>query len=136
MDELNIRGLLSDIRNVIEFTLNRIDLDNSNLSRNITLRLIDNNVVIEIPQYAEYIDRGRRPGSPPPISAILEFIRERGIRPTNISVESLAFAIANSIRNNGITAKPFLNRLHEEIAILTAEHINIEVNRILFRTFN
>lgn len=44
---------------------------------------------------------GRRPGKFPPISDILDWIRYKGIQPTDISERSLAFIIARKIAQQG-----------------------------------
>lgn len=45
--------------------------------------------------------KGRKPGKFPPISAILDWIREKGIKPVDITEKSLAFLIARSIAKKG-----------------------------------
>lgn len=44
---------------------------------------------------------GRRPGKFPPISAIMDWIKEKGIQPRDISQKSLAFIIARKIAEKG-----------------------------------
>jgi len=65
-------------------------------------------------KHAVYIIKGRRPNSRmPPVSAILKWIRARGIIPRQegnrkISQKSLAWAIAKSIAKKGIKPFPFM----------------------------
>ncbi|NCX93644.1 MAG: hypothetical protein EBX40_03095 [Gammaproteobacteria bacterium] len=51
--------------------------------------------------YSQIFDRGRRPGTAPPRDVILQWIQDKGIRPTGISLPSLAFLIARKIKNRG-----------------------------------
>lgn len=48
-----------------------------------------------------FVDQGRRAGKRPPISAILQWIDDKRIVPTDISKPSLAFLIARKIGNEG-----------------------------------
>ena len=48
-----------------------------------------------------FVDLGRRAGKRPPISAILQWIDDKRIVPTDISKTSLAFLIARKIGNEG-----------------------------------
>ena len=48
-----------------------------------------------------FVDQGRRAGKRPPISAILQWIDDKRINPTDISKPSLAFLIARKIGNEG-----------------------------------
>ena len=48
-----------------------------------------------------FVDQGRRAGKRPPISAILQWIDDKRIVPTDISNHSLAFLIARKIGNEG-----------------------------------
>ncbi len=45
--------------------------------------------------------KGRKPGKFPPISAILDWIRAKGIKPTDTTEKGLAFMIARSIAKKG-----------------------------------
>ncbi len=70
-------------------------------------------------EYAEYLDRGRKPFTKKvPISALLLFIKQRGIgqqrggrgrfAQRTISALGLAFAIQNAIYRNGIRGRHFI----------------------------
>ena len=48
-----------------------------------------------------FVDQGRNSGKRPPISAILQWIEDKRIVPTDISKQSLAFLIARKIGNEG-----------------------------------
>lgn len=71
------------------------------------------NVVIELlfNNYIGYIEKGRRPGKMPPISALKEWAQSRGISTDNATL----FAIANAIKRDGIEGRPVLATLEREI---------------------
>ena len=51
------------------------------------------------PAHIRQLEQGRRPGNMPPVSSILEWIRNKGISTENPT--SLAWAIATKIKNEG-----------------------------------
>lgn len=51
--------------------------------------------------YIMTLETGRKPGKQPPTGPILQWIQQRGINPTDISQESLAFLIARKIGREG-----------------------------------
>jgi len=51
--------------------------------------------------YMQFQASGRRPGKFPPLEAIIEWMRHKGIRPTDITEKSLAFLIARKIARAG-----------------------------------
>lgn len=53
--------------------------------------------------YIFTLENGRRPGRRPPVQPILDWIKQRGITPEDISQESLAFLIARKIGREGST---------------------------------
>ncbi len=71
------------------------------------------NVVIEVlfNNYIDYIEKGRRPGTMPPVSALKEWAQSRGIPTDNGTL----FAIANAIKRDGIEGRPILATLEREI---------------------
>tara|TARA_R100000951_G_C2646018_1_gene182590 strand:- start:2282 stop:2695 length:414 start_codon:yes stop_codon:yes gene_type:complete len=135
MDELNINELLREIEEIVRFVLRKIDLDNSSFSKKIKITLVDEQVVVEMPGYGEFIDSGRKKnGRMPPIKSIVEFIRSRRITSTDLTEEQLAYAIANSIKRDGIKPKPFIEKLTEETFNLVSEHIYNEINKKISKT--
>ena len=75
----------------------------TNLEKNI--RVTEDSV--EAPSYINFIEYGRKPGSLPPIKAILDFMRKRGLGSSN----SAAYAIAHSIKKKGVKAVPLLEEM-------------------------
>lgn len=71
------------------------------------------NVVIEVlfNNYIDYIEKGRRPGKMPPVSALKEWAQSRGIPTDNGTL----YAIANAIKRDGIEGRPILATLEREI---------------------
>lgn len=64
-------------------------------------------LVLEAEEYINVIDKGRRPGKMPPLSAILQWVRYKGI-PTQA-----AYPIAKNIGKFGVKPRPFLNEIIE-----------------------
>lgn len=136
-DDLKINELLKDIEDIVVFVLKKIDLDNSRFAKAIKIKWIDESIVIDMPKYGKFIDSGRKKNSRmPPIAAIIDFIRHKKITSTSLSEESLAYAIAKSIAKKGIKARPFIEELGKQVSKITTEHIKIEIDILLTKTFN
>lgn len=73
-----------------------------------------------------YLVHGRRPGKQPPVNNILSWLEKKGIAPTDISIESLAFLIARKIGRVGTDI--YLNKR----PALALDQI-IEVNNATFK---
>jgi hypothetical protein len=56
-------------------------------------------------KYGLYVERGRRPGSPPPVSAVSAWARRHGVSP---------FLVARAIGRRGVKAAPFLLPAYEK----------------------
>jgi len=75
-----------------------------NLVNSIRYEVTDNSLTIYALGYEAFLQKGRKPGGAPPISAILQWIDAKGIVSYDgISRESLAFLIARAIARNGTT---------------------------------
>jgi hypothetical protein len=57
--------------------------------------------------YFTFQERGRAPGGMPPVERILQWIKQKGIKPVDITEKSLAWAIAKKIQKTG--SKAFKN---------------------------
>ena len=91
--------------------------------------------------YAIFINKGRKPGTKRvPIDAIIGWIRERGLAGGFGDVESLAFAIQQSIYKNGIKPTPIIDQTIQEVLNVfdnkIAESIEQEVSISLFSSLD
>jgi hypothetical protein len=53
-------------------------------------------------EHWKYVNEGRNSGKRPPKDTIIKWIKDKGITPKDISVESLAFLIARKIGDEGV----------------------------------
>jgi hypothetical protein len=62
-------------------------------------------------KYGKVVDKGRNPNStPPPITSMLEFIKNRGIKPKDKETyQQLAYKLSKSIGKKGIPATNFVS---------------------------
>lgn len=136
--ELELQTVLDNIKIAFIDIMKTIDLDASNFVKNTTLKIVDNQIILEMPEYGTYIDSGRRVGArQPPISAIIEFIRDKNITiPRGSTEKSLAFAIARTISENGIKPRPFIERLHEEIHNILLDYVAETSENIFFKSIS
>ena len=92
-----------------------LGLSDSNIIKRVRFKTGGKTSIVQviIPQYAQFIDSGRKPGGKrPPIAVILEWITRKNIRPKRgQSLNSLAWAIATAIRDRGIRPRPFLKNI-------------------------
>lgn len=136
-DIFNIEELLEDVKKLIAFTMKSIDLSNSRFVRNIVIEWLDNEVSITLPDYAIYIDKGRRANNRmPPITAMIDFIRHNNIKSTKLSEERLAFAMANAVAKKGIKPRPFIERLEESVTELVFDHMDAEIDSLINKFTN
>lgn len=66
---------------------------------------------VDLPDYADSLDQGRKPGTYPPYAAILAWVLKYRIQArgkVRLSANQLAFAIQRGIYKRGIQARPFL----------------------------
>lgn len=88
-------------------------LSDSRLKESIDVRYRSETGAFEIfiADYAKYVISGRRPGTPPPVSAILEWMRRKKI----VGGVGIAYAIAHKIGRDGIPARDFLRKFTQDI---------------------
>jgi len=122
---VNYTNILDDIgKRIILLTqeeLKKYNLQNSNIYNEVTYEVSSSNdiykLVIKFPDYAEFIDKGRKPGSRmPPQKPIEDWLKRKGIN------NKSSFAIRKSISVRGIKPRPFLDAV--------AKHI-LEMNKVL-----
>lgn len=113
---------------IVQKILAEVNLDKSSLAKQIKVEYRKDLISVTLPEYAKFVDSGRKAGSkPPPIKTILKWIIDKGINPKPspnpsksnnkapeekpITDEQLAFAISKAISTKGIEPKPFIKRL-------------------------
>lgn len=135
MDELQIQRILDTLKTSFIDVMRKIDLDKSDLVKNSKFIWKNNNVEVIMDDYYTFVDKGRRRGRQPPISSILTWMNDKGIRaPSGTTQEQLAFAIARSIGDKGLKARPFVNTLALEMQDILSKYIYSKVNEILSKT--
>ena len=94
--------VLSSMRNILS-TNGKIASGNliSSLKYEITFNGTNLDIEFQMPEYGEFVDRGRKPGKMPPISSIQQWTQIKGIP------QKAAFPIAKKIAKEGIKATPF-----------------------------
>ena len=94
--------------------------------------------------YIYYLQYGRKPGGRPPIKAIRQWIDDKGITPEKGSKDSLAWAIAKKIEQEGTTIykaggsdlvsgifnEALQNSIEQDFANLIASEISSEILKI------
>ena len=94
--------------------------------------------------YIYYLQHGRKPGGRPPVKVIRQWIDDKGIIPTKGSKDSLAWAIAKKIEQEGTTIykaggsdlvsgifnEALRNSIEQDFANLIASEISSEILKI------
>lgn len=97
------------------------NLDDSNIKKNITYVVSQNQITLIMPSYGIYIDRGRRKlVKKVPISALRDWAKRKGIPSDN----STLFAIQMHIYKFGIRARPFIERASESAEVRITMKLN------------
>lgn len=65
-------------------------------------------IVVYSEDYGGYVERGREAGKLPPISALEQWVKTKGIG-TGKEAKGIAWAIAKSIEKKGIPSQPYKN---------------------------
>jgi hypothetical protein len=111
--------------------LKTFDLKDSRLYDNVSYRIEKGSVILTLPQYYIYIEKGRRAGAPmPPIDAILKWMARKGIG-SGSNKNSIAWAISKSIAQNGIRGRPFLERSEDQFTQEINQIIDFQMNKYL-----
>jgi hypothetical protein len=98
----------------------------SDIAQATRVQLDSQGLAIDLPDFADELDRGRKPGTYPPFRAILAWVLKYRIqgRGTGASANQIAFAIQRAIYRKGIKAKPFLQDVDKFAQDLMAELID------------
>ena len=110
----------------------KIDTTLNEARKKFKVTLNNKELNVAIPGYYTYVDKGRKKGRRPPIKPIIDWVKENKLSiPQGSSVESIAFAVANSIANDGVKARPFIEELQLSIGIETRNYLVNIMNKEL-----
>ena len=119
--------LLKEITAGVKIVMATYKLGGSDVSASVEWQYRENIFVLIANDYFRYIDSGRKPKARKvPVEALIKWIKKKGITPRGgQSVNSLAFAIQQSIYKVGIKARKFIDpvigltieTLSEELAV-------------------
>lgn len=135
------QSLESNMRQTMNFSLLMIERDarrfaaqdTRRLSGSITSEIRGSGVALEgrvgpSVQYGRFVEFGRRPGKPPPVDALMGWVRRhsefrfsRRSAAREAAVRGRAFALQRKIRLRGVRAQPFLVPAYERnLSAITA----------------
>ena len=112
----------------------------SSLDYRIVKSVEGTDLIVEMNDYGEWVNKGRRKGAKPvPIPALVEWIRQKGIATNNKKILGIAFAIQKTIQKEGIPtnnsrAKGKRTGFIDDTIIRISAEINRRLQSILFRT--
>jgi hypothetical protein len=73
--------------------------------------------------YFIYADEGRRKGKMPPVEPLIKWIKKNNINTKGLSINEMAFMIANAIKRNGVMGKFFSGEIIESTTDIVAEEL-------------
>lgn len=102
--------------------LSKLALKTSQSGRIITMET-------QFPDYAGYIEYGRKPGKPPPVQSLVEWCRRH-------SMEGKEYVLARKIGRKGIKPRPFTEPLQRMIHLLQPSINEVETKEITEEIMN
>ncbi len=128
----NIKKITNLVLNSVVSVLNKANVDTTNSEKKkFSVNIDKDSIDVLLPSYYEWVDKGRKPGKRPPIEPIIAWIKREKIQTEGVSITSLAYAISNSIGIEGNKARPFIDTLQEEIALIVRDYLVTEINNTL-----
>ena len=111
-----LHAIAEDILSLAHLILDENGLKNSALKDDVRCAVeVSGNPIITIlfNDYVEYIENGRKPdsGEAPPISDLREWAQRKGLSSTN----DVLYAVAETIKKQGIAPRPVLAVLEQQI---------------------
>lgn len=98
-------------------------IDPSGIMSNLELKrtVTDDSITIEtdFPDYAYYIEHGRRPGKRPPANNLYEWCYKHMKSPSEKGAKTFSFLLARKIGREGTKPQPFLLPLQRMIELLS-----------------
>ena len=118
--------LLRDLEKATKVILQRRGVNTSSeLYNNLEWIEKDDKVMTLIAlDYFQWVDTGRRAGIMPPPQDLIPWIKKNGITPSQgMSINQLAFVIANAIKRDGIIGKHYSDAILETTSTIISEEL-------------
>lgn len=116
MEQLLKDTLLSfsnELKMLVQQSINQFKKDSS-LEDSVQIKYENQSLSVYMNDYVQYIQSGRKPFSKKiPIDALIVFIKSKNINLNGKSINSVAFAMQQSIYKNGIKGMPILDSIDE-----------------------
>lgn len=123
--DIEYKKIIAPALQLVQFILERKGLRGSDLLKNTKIRVQNGSISVLMPDYATFVDDGRKPGRMPPISALIKWIRDKNIQlPTGYTIEGFAFAIGRKIEKRGTKGKKFLDEMTRRLIELIFDYTN------------
>lgn len=120
------------VMDALEAVLTAVDLRNSRIKKLSKVKVTEDTLTVELPDYATYVDEGRLAGKNPPVPVILKWLKRKRIKaPKGVTPTQFAYMIANTIGKEGVKAKPFIDNFAERMEQITFKTVNIEIDNQL-----
>lgn len=124
--------LIRAVDAALRTTLSKVGLQDSNLRRETRVITTEDAIRVIMPDYAVYVDKGRKAGKMPPVKAIMKWMRDKGIRSkSGIRTIDIAYVIARSIGERGIKPRPFIEAFTDELTVLVMKNVSREIDNAL-----
>jgi hypothetical protein len=91
-------------------------------------------VISRLPDYAIWVDKGRRPGKPPPLKVIVDWCKRKNIN------KKYAWGIAKNVGKKGLPATHFtspmvnlndlITKMKEEFKKTVINHVSLDIQNI------
>ena len=116
----------------LDTVLTQIDLKNSRIKRLTKIKTTDDTVTVDLPDYATYVDQGRKAGKQPPVTDIVKWLKRKRIKaPEGVTPLKFAYMIAAQIGAKGIKARPFIDQFADDLEEITFKTIDIQIDQQL-----
>lgn len=130
----NIRkAMLADLKKASIAVMVKRGVDkSSDLVKSVEWQETDNVMTLIANDYFEWQSTGRAPGQMPPPQDLIPWMKKNGIVATgNMTMNQLAFVIANSIKKNGIKAKAYITPIVDVSTDIIAEEVSEELSEVI-----
>lgn len=132
MVKINYKPLIEPALEIVRFILARKGLRDSELNKKSQVKVVGGTFIVNMPDYAQFSDSGRKSGKMPPIADIIKWVRRKNLKiPKDYTLEGFAYAIARKIAKDGTEGKHFLDAIRLRLVNLVADYTNKQLDNAI-----